>query len=52
MLEAIIEVGQEPGTHNADSHAFTHKGVVKEVPMTVNTDDFTGKIVAARPERK
>jgi hypothetical protein len=51
VLEAIIATSQQPGTHNPDRHSRTHVGNVEGVTVTVITDDFTGKIVAAKPGR-
>ena len=51
LLESVVEVSKTPGEHNPDTRAYTHKGTSRGVPMIVNTDDTTGKIVAARPER-
>jgi hypothetical protein len=51
VLEAIIAVSQKDGVHNPDNHAYGHEGEINGVRMVVNTDDFTRKIVAARPLR-
>ncbi len=52
VLEAIVETSKQPGEHNPDRRAYIHNSEVNGVRVIVNTDDFTGKIVAARPGRK
>ena len=52
VLEAVISVSQQPGEHHPTRRAFTHTAKIKGVTVIVNTDDLTGKIVAARPGRK
>lgn len=53
VLEAIIATaGQPPIQHTPDTRSYTHAAHVGGVNVVAYTDDLTGKIVAARPERK